>query len=54
LEYTPNHAYADYRKTQEIHENPQLSDGLVAVGYNIPKKFGRQFKQQPEKTKKTK
>ncbi|MDZ7741669.1 MAG: Dps family protein [Bacteroidota bacterium] len=32
LGYTPNHNYGDYRKTSEIKESSQISDGLVAVG----------------------
>ena len=31
LGYTPNHNFGDYRKTSEIKESPQISDGHVAV-----------------------
>ena len=32
LGYTPNHNFGDYRKTSEIKESQQISDGHVAVG----------------------
>lgn len=32
LGYTPNHNFADYRKTTKIKESAKISDGIVAVG----------------------
>lgn len=32
LGYTPNHNFADYRKSSQIAESAQISDGIEAVG----------------------
>lgn len=32
LGYTPNHNYSDYRKTSQIKESDQISNGIVAIG----------------------
>ena len=32
LGFTPNHNYGDYRKTSQIAESAQISDGILAVG----------------------